>query len=974
MTQHDIADLVRALTSDPRLGRDVVHHELLPGQEASYRSPSEAWPQQIDRVLEGLGIHRLYAHQARALDAVRAGSHTVVATPTASGKSLIYNLPVLERFALDSSSRSLYLFPLKALAQDQQRGFRDLLTHWPGRPVPSCAVYDGDTPRGQRSRIRSSPPTVLMSNPEMLHLSVLAYHHAWRTLLANLDYVVVDEVHTYRGVMGSNMAWVFRRLLRLCSFYGARPTFIFCSATIGNPAELASRLTGLEVGEITESGAPRGRRHMLFMNPGSGAASSCAQSILQQALPRELRTIVYSQSRKMTELLALWAAKKSGELGRRISAYRSGFLPRERREIETKLSRGDLLAVISTSALELGIDIGALDLCVLLGYPGSIMAAWQRGGRVGRQSQDSAIVLIGHEDSLDQYFMHNPQEFFRIPPEKAVINPENPVIMRRHLQCAAADLPLDPAEPLAGSGPVREALESLQREGLLVANGGGDRYFAANRAVHLEVELRGAGRQMDIVDERTGRTIGSVDIYRAHRETHPGAVYLHRGTTYIVTGFRPEEGVICARAEGVDYFTRVRTEKHTEILETRFSRTVGSARLSLGRIRVTERVTGYEHRLARGQKLLTVVPLELEPLVFETQGFWLQIPQQAQEEAERCRLHFMGGIHALEHAMIGIMPLLVLTDRNDLGGISQPAHPQLSGAAVFVYDGIPGGVGLAEQAFPIADELLHRTREAIVSCECELGCPACVHSPKCGSGNRPLDKRAALLLLDAISRGMQRRPSPEGRQRPGAGQAAGESSAATVPLQPKPAGPPRTGRAGEVTRYGVLDLETQRSASEVGGWHRADRMGVSCAVLFDGEEGEYCVYRETELASLIRRLRELDLVVGFNLVRFDYRVLAPYSDVALDGLPTLDILLEIHRRLGYRLSLDNLAGATLGARKTGSGMQALEWWRQGEIDRIAEYCRADVRLTRDLFRFGRGNGYLLFRNKASRLVRLPVQW
>jgi DEAD/DEAH box helicase domain-containing protein len=974
MAENDIPGLLEAIKSDSRLGSEVVHHELLPGQEARFLDPFEPWPDPVARVLSGLGIHRLYSHQARALDAIRAGGHTVVATPTASGKSLIYNLPVLERFALDPCSRSLYLFPLKALAQDQQRALQGLLRHWPGDPAPSCGVYDGDTPRAERARIRSAPPTVLMSNPEMLHLSILAHHQGWRELLANLAYVVVDEVHTYRGVMGSNMAWVFRRLLRLCSYYGARPTFIFCSATIGNPAELAARLTGLDVGEVTESGAPRGQRHMLFLNPASGAAS-CVQSVLRQALPRELRTIVYSQSRKMTELIALWAAERSGELGRRISAYRSGFLPRERREIEAKLSRGDLLAVISTSALELGIDIGALDLCVLLGYPGSVMATWQRGGRVGRQNQDSAVVLVGNEDSLDQYFMNNPGELFRIEPEKAVINPQNPVLMRRHLQCAAADLPLEAGEPLASSDAARETLRSLIREQLLITGPGGDRYFAAKDRVHLDVDLRGSGRQMDIVDERSNRCIGSVDTYRAHRETHPGAVYLHRGRTYIVTGFHPEQGLVYARAEDVDYFTRVRTDKQTEILETRAGRTHGAARFSFGRIRVTERVTGYEHRLVRGQKLLTVVPLDLEPLVFETEGLWLEIPRQAREEAERFRLHFMGGIHALEHAMIGIMPLLVLADRNDLGGISQPAHPQLSAPAVFVYDGIPGGVGLSGQAFQAAGELLRRTREAIASCKCELGCPACVHSPKCGSGNRPLDKGAALLLLDALLQGSQ--PDPAG-DREGSGQQAPgglrESDTAEAPLPPSGGESSGKARPETVQRYGVLDLETQRSAREVGGWHRADRMGVSCAVLFDGEKGDFLVYRESELHSLVQRLRGLDLVVGFNLHRFDYRVLAPYSDFAFQELPTLDILAYVHRRLGYRLSLDNLAGATLGVCKTGSGTQALQWWKQGQTQLIADYCREDVRLTRDLFRFGRSNGYLLFRNKARSLVRLPVQW
>ncbi|MFO8031641.1 MAG: DEAD/DEAH box helicase [Desulfohalobiaceae bacterium] len=973
MTAQDkVSRYVRDLRQSSRLGAQVVHVQDLPGQKASFQGLDQPWPKPIQDLLQGMGIENLYSHQAQALNKIRAGKHTVISTPTASGKSLIYNLPVWESILQDPGSRSLYLFPLKALAQDQLRVMQEDLDNWEHSFRPEIAVYDGDTPRQDRVRIKTNPPHILLSNPEMLHLGILPYHQGWREFLSRLKFVVVDEVHTYRGIMGSNMAWVFRRLLRICRFYGAQPTFIFCSATVGNPQELAAELSGLQVCGISQNGAPRGPRQMVFYNPLEGAARG-ALDLLRPALERGLRSIVYTQSRKMTELIAMWSKQRCSQYSSRISAYRSGFLPSERRSIEAALSQGDLLAVISTSALELGIDIGELDLCLLVGYPGSVMATWQRAGRVGRQLQSSAVVLIGHENSLDQYFMAHPKDFFSLAPEKAVINPLNPVLLQRHLQCAASDLALEGGDPLLQQREVQDQARQMLEQGLLLQSGCGNYFYSSKKSPQQEVSLRGAGHTLQIRDASTDKDIGSIDYYRAFHETHPGAVYLHWGRTYVIQELEPEQGLVWARPKKVDYFTRVRTSKQTEILEVFQSRDLGGASIYWGRLRVQEEITGYEQRRVKGQILMRVVPLDLGPLIFETQGVWLELPAGSKQECDRGQLHFMGGLHALEHGFIGCLPLIILTDRNDLGGIAQPERAT---GTVFIFDGHPGGVGLAKQIYASFQDLVQRTSQVLGSCGCEMGCPACVHSPKCGSGNRPLDKNAALFLLQSMASAkvVQNRDratnNPAGAKQ---GQKSSQSvsrSGATTSKQSKEAKP----RRDLPQDYGVLDLETQRSAQEVGGWKQAHRMGVSCAVLWDSRQGKCFSYLDAQVPELLEHLQDLPLVVGFNLLRFDYQVLRGYKKMDFNQLPTLDILQEVYTRLGFRLSLDHLARATLGIEKSANGLQALTWWQQGELEKIMEYCREDVLITQGIFEYGRSQGYLLYQNKAKDLVRVPVQW
>ncbi len=1106
----NLSEYIEALKNYKTLAPDIVCHKSIPGKEAQYG----AWPT-IDRLGNGgfgnfsnarkifsqKGIDRLYLHQKEAVEQISKGIHTVVATPTASGKSLIYNLPVLETLLEDANARALYLFPLKALARDQLGTVRELLkiaqaiaedsskskaadglfaTHSKAgeetanpssiiNAIPSdrervtqklslsADVYDGDLTSYTKSKIRNNPPNFLLTNPEMLHLSMLAHHHLWEDFFRSLRYVVVDEVHTYRGVMGSHMAWVFRRLIRICRYYGTDPVFIFCSATIDNPVELASGLTGLEVQLVDGNHAPAGQKEILLMGGMAGAAQTAIQ-LMHAAIHRGLRTIVYAQSRKITELIAMWATQRAGELGEKISAYRAGFLPEERREIEEKLSSGELLAVVSTSALELGIDIGNLDLCILVGYPGTIMSTWQRAGRVGRDGKASAMIFVAHEDALDHYFMNNPDEFFSMPPEKAVINPYNEVIMARHLECAAADLSIKAGEAIIADDAVRWAMEKLERDATLLRSSDGSTWFSSRKSPHREVNLRGTGSTIpiflaelmpeaesafaseeglrfevespphkrsaaksfkrvtpskkSIISQQDGQSnprrqkpLGSVDLHRAFYETHEGAVYLHHGETYVVGKFDHEKRFVEVNPERVSYFTRARSHKSTEILEITQTKSVWNCRIGLGRLQVTDQVTGFERKTVKGQKSLGIVPLDLPPNIFETEGLWIEIPLAVQDYLESNRYHFMGAIHALEHAAIGILPLLVMTDRNDLGGISIPFHPQIEGAAVFIYDGTPGGIGLSRQAFEGCDVMLERTFNAIASCKCEFGCPACVHSPKCGSGNRPIDKLAALTLLEEMKEQRpERLPCKTQSFSPSSINGEGENTekrgnlnitappamremALTPIYRGKSNGSSnvkeRVGRFesahkivkdGDTIRYGVLDLETRRSAKEVGGWHKADRMGVSCVVVYDSKSDQYIEYLQEDVPRLERDLLRYDLIIGFNIVKFDYKVLGGLSDFNFHGLPTLDLLVNIYETLGYRLSLNRLAEETLGEAKSADGLLALKWWKEGRLREIIDYCIQDVKVTKDLYLFGKDNGYLLFKNKAGKKVRLPVKF
>jgi DEAD/DEAH box helicase domain-containing protein len=446
----------------------------------------------------------------------------------------------------------------------------------------------------------------------------------------------------------------------------------------------------------------------------------------------------------------MWAGSESGAFADRISAYRAGLLPQERRDIEARLFNGDLLAVITTSALELGIDIGDLDLCLLVGYPGSVISTWQRGGRVGRSGQDSALVLIAGEDALDQYFMRNPQDFIDRKPEAAVVNPFNTQIMGQHLVCAAAELTLRTDESLLNDENAAETLAKLEAEGHVLKSADGKEIYARRKAPHRDIDLRGGGNRFQIIEARTDKLIGEIDDYRAFRETHPGAVYLHKGDTFVVDRFDIRRRTITVTKTRVDYYTRIRGHKLTEILNIYNKIYVSGTIAYEGIIKVTDQVTEFEMWHSQTHTLLKRMPLDLPPQIFETQGMWFQIPESIQRECENRHFDLMGALHAIEHAAIGIFPLLVMADHKDVGGLSTNYHPQVGDAVIFIYDGIPGGAGLTRQAFASTQRLLQYTLKAIRDCPCEDGCPSCVHSPQCGSGNRPMDKNAAIFILNCL--------------------------------------------------------------------------------------------------------------------------------------------------------------------------------------------------------------------------------
>lgn len=965
-----VAEYVAALKGSSRFGPQVVAHRVLPAAAPEPAAVDLLAPE-LQQLLENLGIRHLHSHQHAAIEAILAGRNTVVATPTASGKSFIYTLPILQTYLCNPDSRALCLFPLKALAQDQLKTMEQLWRLLPERarrhPVPA-AVYDGDTTDYRRRKIRELPPPVLITNPDMLHLGLLPQYAKWGHFFAGLRHVVVDEVHTYRGVFGSHVAWVLRRLKRICALYGADPTFVLASATIGNPGEHARLLIDAPTDEITRSGAGRAARHVLLLNPLDSAATT-ATLMLEAAVSRGLRTIVYCQSRKMTELITIWTGQRLKERQHLVASYRSGFLPEERRQIEARLAEGSLLGVISTSALELGIDIGHLDLCLLVGYPGSTMATWQRAGRVGRQQRESLVVLIGHEDALDQHFMRNPEDFFNRPVEPVTMNPDNPYIAGAQLVCAAAELPLTAGEPLLHSLEAEATLRHLTAELHLLQSADGTTWFSPQLLPQRHVNLRGGGPSFAILELPKRVLLGTMDGGRVLRDCHPGAIYLHVARTFHVDSLDLEAREILVRPVQPPYFTRPLSEKTTEILREKARVDYGSTQVRFGTLRVTERITGYQRVASGSLRVLARVPLDLPPQVFETEGFWVEVPDRVREQAETARLHFMGGIHAIEHALIGLMPLVVLCDRGDLGGISHPWHDQAGGAAVFVYDGYAGGMGLSARAFARIGALLDQTRQAVAACGCELGCPSCVHSPKCGSGNRPIDKQACLFVLDQLAAGGRAAPRPRVEKMAAVLRATTALPAPSTAKERSPAGADNL-----PARYGVFDVETQRSAQEVGGWHRAELMRVSVAVLYESDGERFTAYTEEDIHQMIERLFDLDLVIGFNNKRFDNRVLSRYTGRNLGDLPSFDILEAITDRLGYRLSLDRLAEQTLRVRKTGDGLLALRWFRQGEMARLTNYCQQDVAITRDLFLFGLRQRYLLFRNKAGAEVRLPVDF
>jgi len=955
-SRNSLESFLEKLKKTP-LGETICFHQRIPAQPSRWGKPKIPFPESIRKALARKGIDRLYAHQIEALEKIQRGEQVVVSTPTASGKSLIYVLASLFRLLQDPSSKSLYLFPIKALEQDQRKMLEDWAPLLPFAPSPFSAIYDGDTPVSQRKKIRQTAPAVLISNPDMLHMGILSYHEQWKDFFQNLKLVVLDEAHVYKGILGSHLVQVIRRLRRICRLYQSEPQFILSSATITQPEFLAQSLIGFPFEAVQESGCPSPAKHFLFLNPEISPAAIGAR-LFGYCLSKGKKTILFTQGRRITELIHMWVEQMIPGLKGKISSYRAGFLPEERRIIERRLASGELLGVITTSALEMGIDIGTLDVCLLVGYPGSVINTWQRGGRVGRSQRESAIILIAQADALDQYFIRHPEDFFDRSFEIAVLDPDNSPILKAHLTCAAAEFPLSVQDPFFS--PARHLLEiqELEKEGKLLLTARGEEWISARRRPHREVNIRSIGEAFTILTGKKGGVVGTLDRLRAFRECHPGGIYLHKAESYLVEDLDLKEKNVYVTRKEVNYYTRIVAQKETEIIERDRVRPVKNFLISFGKILVTETFSGYEKRAIQGQELLGVYPLDLPSQTFETEGLWIEIEEAIQDRMKERGYQVMGGLHALEHGAISMFPLYALCDRGDIGGICYPHHPQVGKGAIFIYDGYPGGVGLSKRGFEMIEGLLQKTLQLIFDCPCEQGCPSCIHSPQCGSGNKPLDKQGALYLIRLLL-DMEPFAFPDGQ---------------AISLKEQPNDDTIRAIKPSGLRLGFFDLETQRLAEEVGGWGNKHLMRLSVGVVYDSQDDRYHHYREEENEALIAHLKQFDLIIGFNIKSFDYGVLRGYSSYDFSSLPTLDLLEDVFACLGFRLSLDHLAQKTLGIQKSANGLQAVQWFREGKFEPLSQYCQQDVEMTKSLFEEGQTKGFLLFESKGGQIVRCPVDW
>ena len=740
-------------------GSLAVWDDLLDAEEVAYRGVEEArtgrsepLPEDLDpRVASSLvatGVTALYRHQAEAWEAARRGENVVVTTGTASGKSLAFNLPVLDAIAREPKSRALYLYPTKALAQDQARALGELRVKGL-RP----AIYDGDTPGERRWQIRKWS-NVVLTNPDMLHVGVLPHHDRWGDVLANLRYVVVDEAHVYRGVFGSHVANVLRRLRRLARVYDAEPRFLLASATIANAGELALALTGEPATVVDRDTSPRSEREIVVWNPPlldselglRASALGEASGLLSRLTSRGLRTICFAKSRRAAELIHRFASERVDvATARRLAPYRAGYTPEQRREIERRLVDGELLGVTATDALELGIDIGLLDCAISVGFPGTVASLRQQWGRAGRRGRGLA-VLVASEDALDQFFAREPDALLSRRVEAALLDHANPRILDPHVLAAAFEAPVtDDDAATLGSEALRRAalLPELERTPAGFVWKGRD-YPAAR------VSLRsGDAEAFTVVDASTGSLLGLVERDRAYSTVHAGAVYLHLGEQYLVEALDLEGRVALVAPASVDWYTQAKKETETTIEETaRTERRLG-VELSFGRVSVTEQVVGYARKAVRDGSTLDVVPMLMPEVTFDTEAVWF-CPEPEHLEGLEQMPTLLGTLHAAEHSLIALLPLWAMCDRWDIGGLSTNVHYQTGRPSIFVYDGHAGGVGITERGFVRFEDWAADTAQLLARCPCSAGCPSCVQSPKCGNLNEPLDKTGARTLLERM--------------------------------------------------------------------------------------------------------------------------------------------------------------------------------------------------------------------------------
>ena len=750
---------IDAFKNDVRYRENIAHIETIPAKKANFKRVDNVNEKIID-YLESKDM-KLYNHQAETYNAIQEGEHVIITTPTASGKTLAFNLPIMETMIEDKEATALYIYPAKALSNDQLHVLEDLEDEMNIKINPR--TYDGDTPREDKRGIREKSRIVL-TNPYQLHL-ILSWHHQWSRFYRNLRYIVIDESHYYKGVFGSNVAFLIKRLKRIANFYGAYPQFILSSATLANPLELANRLTGEEFKLVDNDTSPSGEKDFILYNPfknykrnkvnmkNAPSVHMETENIFMYMMLKQIQTLCFTVSRKTTELIAMWAKNDmtqiKGKLAHRIAAYRAGYRPEERREIEDGLKSGKYLGVTCTNALELGIDIGSLDAVIISGYPGTMISTWQQAGRAGRSRQKSLAILIAFENQLDQYFMNNPTFFFDKPHENAIIDLTNPILQEAHLLCAAKELPLKYGEVEKYFGISDEILEDLVSKKDLHINARGDYMYPYDDNPALDHSLdQISGQEFKIMNN--GQLLETMEKSQVYREAHEGAILINKGDTYVVDSVSLSRGFVNVSQKTVDYHTMVLNQTDINIKKKLSKTKYGNLTIHFGELTVSEDY--FKYKKMQFSKSVGTYPLDLPPLKFNTKGLWFTIPKSVKDTLEDMFPNeeevFAGGLHGAEHALIGLFPLHTMCDRFDIGGLSTNYHEDTQEATIFIYDGYEGGIGICEKAVDVFVDLLKSTLDLLNNCNCQSGCPACIYSPKCGNDNKPLHKNATKYILE----------------------------------------------------------------------------------------------------------------------------------------------------------------------------------------------------------------------------------
>jgi DEAD/DEAH box helicase domain-containing protein len=748
-----IQDLIKAIKAKPFYKDQIIYEKTLSAKKPEYGELNFKLAPKLQQWLEIEGL-KLYSHQAKALNEINKGKNIAVTTSTASGKTIIFTLAVAHSIQQRQNTTALFLYPMKALANDQLTKLNTLNRVLEGKLRPF--IYDGDTPSDKRPGIRNLA-RIIISNPYAFH-RYLNWHTRWERFFRNLRYIIIDEAHTYRGVFGSNVAQFVRRLTRITQYYRSSPQFILSSATINNPKQFCERLIGSSVEIIDNDGSQQGEKKLILWNPPyidrfnlkRRSPHQESRDLLTSHLEADFQTLCFTLSRKMAEIVTLWTRE---ELAKRnldpdqVMSYRAGYLPQERRKIEAKLRERELTGVVSTNALEVGIDIGNLDAVILSGFPGTIISTWQQFGRVGREKDKSSLAtLILFEDAYQQFLGRHPEYFIRKTPENAIIDLNNPYILKGHLLCAASEIPIKKEEirEIWGDTGAQIMKELLSEDIVKIVPAG----IVPKSIKHPStvVSLNSAfSETIEIIVN--GKTLETLTIAQAYREAHEGAILLHQGEKYLVESIDWKKRKGIASRFPVDYHTESISISEVAILDEEKSRDIGY-RLVFGEVQVTE--VYHSYRKISYDEVLEILPLDLPPLEFITKAVWFDIPQKVVMQLKSELKDFSGGIHALEHATIALSPLYAMCDRWDIGGTSYPSYPKDGQARVFIYDGFPGGIGIAEQLFEKWEDLLVNVQKLVEECECSEGCPSCIQSPKCGNDNYPLDKLVALFLLKEL--------------------------------------------------------------------------------------------------------------------------------------------------------------------------------------------------------------------------------